>query len=127
MVTLTSSYVQLNKMHFYAHHGVMPQERLTGANFTVSLRVKYNLLKAAQTDCVDHTVNYACLYELTKTEMLKPSALLENAAWRIAQSIVNHLPQIEAIDITLSKDNPPMGGQMDGAAVELHLTNEKTI
>ena len=37
------------------------------------------------------------------------------------------MPEVEAIDITLAKTNPPMGADLDSAAVELHLINDKTF
>jgi dihydroneopterin aldolase len=33
---------------------------------------------------------------------------------------------VEAVDVTLTKENPPMGANCGGAGVELHLINNKT-
>jgi dihydroneopterin aldolase len=35
-------------------------------------------------------------------------------------------PQVEDIIITVTKKNPPLGAQLDGASVTLHLINDKT-
>lgn len=105
----------------------MPQERETGSDFIVSLRVKYPVAKAMISDKVDDTLNYASIYECVKSEMEKPSNLIENVAGRIADRLFSVFNKIETIDINLMKVNPPIGAECDGAGVELHLINNKTI
>lgn len=123
---ITSSYISLRNVRFHAFHGVMPQERKVGADFLVNLRVGYPLEKAMQSDEVSDTLNYAALYEVVKAEMMQPSNLLEHVAGRIADAIVKHFPQVTSIDLALTKQNPPMGADCDGAGVEIHLINDKT-
>jgi len=123
---LTSSYISLKNVRFHAFHGVVPQERRVGADFLVTLRVGYPLEKAMQSDEVGDTLNYATLYAVVQAEMMKPSNLLEHLAGRIADAIVKRFPQVTSIDMELSKQNPPMGADCDGAGVEIHLINDKT-
>ncbi len=124
---LSSGYVCLNNVRFHAHHGVLPQERTTGGEFIVNLRAKYPLAKAIESDDVNDTLNYAEIFEIINKEMQTPSCLLEHVAGRIGKSIMNAFPKIEELDITLKKTNPPMSADMDSAAVELHLINDKTF
>ena len=51
---------------------------------------------------------------------------LEHTAYRIAEAIIKVFPDIESIDLNLTKINPPMGADCSGAGIELHLINEKT-
>lgn len=120
------SVVFLQGVRFYAFHGVMEQERRVGGWFVVDLRVHYNVLKACQTDCVDDTLNYASLLDIVTVEMRQPSDLLEHVAGRIAQRVFDAYPATMAVDVTLTKENPPMGGSVKGAGVELHLINDKS-
>lgn len=124
---LKSSYVCLNKLRFHARHGVLPQERVTGGEFIVSIRAKYLFGKALQSDNVADTLNYAEIYEIINKEMQTPSCLLEHVAGRIGKSILDNMPMIEALDVILEKTNPPMGADIESAAVELHLINDKTL
>lgn len=117
---ILATYINIEAMHFYAKHGVLEQERLTGGDYVVSLRVGAQLDKAVQSDNVSDTVNYATLYDIVKTEMQQPSNLIEHVAGRIAKSIYRVFPQVETIDITVTKTNPPMGGDTSGASVELY-------
>ena len=123
---ITSSYISLRNVRFHAFHGVMPQERRVGGDFLVNLRVGYPLEQAVQSDEVGDTLNYATLYEVVKTEMMQPSNLLEHVARRIADAIVKRFPQVTSIDLELTKQNPPMGADCDGAGVEIHFINDKT-
>lgn len=115
-------FVCLDNIRFHARHGVLEQERLTGGDFTVSVRAGYPLEIAMRSDRVEDTLNYATLFEIINKEMQKPSCLLENVAGRIGESIFNALPKVDSLVIKVTKENPPMGGLMDGATVELHLT-----
>lgn len=117
---IVEGYVVLRKLRFHAFHGVMPQEGRVGGDFTMDLRVGYPLAQAVVSDEVDDTLNYASLYALVEQEMRQPSKLLEHVAGRIAQSIEHVFPKVSSIDLTLTKLNPPMGADCDGAAVEIH-------
>ncbi|MBO4718426.1 MAG: dihydroneopterin aldolase [Prevotella sp.] len=123
---IESSYISLRNVRFYAFHGVMPQERRVGADFLVTLRVGFPLEKAMLSDEIGDTLNYAALYTVVQTEMKKPSNLLEHVVGRIADAIVKRFPQVTSIDLELTKQNPPMGADCDGAVVEIHLINDKT-
>lgn len=124
---LTAGYICLKKIRIYARHGVMPQERLTGGEFEVSIKAKYPIEKAIESDDLADTINYAKVLDIINTEMQKPSSLLEHVAGRIAKSIFAKIPEVESIDIILAKINPPMAGDIGSAAAELHLINDKTI
>ena len=121
------SVVFLRGVRLYAFHGVLEQERRVGGWFVVDLRVHYNIMTACQTDCVDDTLNYATLLDIVTAEMRQPSHLLEHVAARIARRLFHDYPEVTAVDVTLTKENPPMGGHIGGAGIELHLINDKTI
>ena len=124
---LTEGYVFLKDVHFHAFHGVMPQEGKVGADFLVNLRIGYPLEKAMESDEVGDTLNYAEVYALVAKEMKQPSKLLEHVAGRIVKAISQQFPLVTSIDLTLTKQNPPMGADAAGAGVELHLINDKSF
>ena len=119
-----NTVVFIDEVRFHAFHGVMPQERAVGADFTVSLRVEYDFTKAAASDDLADTISYADLFHVMKREMLIPSQLLEHVALRIVKAVAARWPKVEKIDIRLAKDNPPMGADCKGAGVELHFINK---
>ena len=117
----SKGYVFLRGVRFYAFHGVMPQERKVGGEFLVDLRVGYPIEAAMQSDDVTNTLNYAELYQLVKREMDIPSQLLEHVAGRITRQISEQFPQVSSIDLKITKVNPPMGADCDGAGVEVDI------
>lgn len=126
MSMLKDSYIYLNCLRFHAYHGVEAQERLTGNDYELDLLLNVDVSAATMSDRVEDTVNYAEVYRLIEAEMAKPSNLLEHVAGRIGQALIEKWPQIQSVDIRLTKQNPPMGADCKGAGVELHLINDKT-
>ena len=123
---LQSSYIYLRDLHFHAYHGVEPQERKVGNAYLLSLRLQYPIDAAMLSDNVLDTVNYADVYRIAEQEMQVPSNLLERVAYRMADRIFRRFAFVEAVDIQLTKLNPPMGTNQGGAGVEVHLINDKT-
>ena len=126
MMKIRNSYIFLNGLRFHAFHGVMPQERLTGNDYRVDLKIDFPLEKAVGSDNVDDTLNYATVYTAVKEEMDVPSQLIERVAYRIADRLFRTFKAINEVEIKVEKCNPPMGADCEGAGVELHLINDKT-
>ena len=121
-----SSRIFIAGLRLRACHGVLPQERIVGGDFEVNLSVEYDITRAMATDDVADTLSYADLSELVRREMAVPSNLLEHVAGRIAKAIIERWPQVQSVSLSITKLNPPMGADCDGAGVELHLINDKT-
>lgn len=117
---ITDYIITLKDIHLYAYHGVMEQERKVGAWFTVELSLTITDTSCADTDCIENTVSYADVYDIVCREMAVPSNLLEHVSQRIIQSLLNTFQSISDIDITLTKETPPMGGDRLSAAVTMH-------
>ena len=122
----SQTYIFLKELRFRAFHGVLPQEREVGGDFTVTLRVGYPWQQAMVSDDVADTLDYAAVYAVVKSEMARPSQLLEHVAGRIAQTLFRRFPAVTSVDLWLTKVTPPMGADGEGAGVELHLINNKT-
>lgn len=106
-------------IRFYAFHGVLEQERKVGANFIVDLKIKTDFSKAAVNDSLDDTISYADIFNDVKSEMNKPSLLLENVCQRICERLFHSYPTIEHINIRLFKENPPMNSDSRAVGVEM--------
>ena len=118
---LKDSYIQLRGLRFHAYHGVAAQERLVGNDYEVDLRLRVDVERAMRTDDVADTVNYAEVFETVREQMATPSDLVEHVAGRMAQAVLDRWPQVTSVDIILTKRNPPMGADCQGAGVELHV------
>lgn len=114
--------IHLDNLRIYAYHGVLPQERMTGSYFLVSLTLATNFSQAVESDDLYHTISYADVFERIVEEMRIPSQLLEHVAGRIAQRLYNDFPSITEIKIRLDKENPPMGAQCQSCGIDLFTT-----
>ena len=110
---LKESYIVLQDLRFHAYHGVLPQERLTGNDYVVNLRIGYDIGDAMLSDDVNDTLNYAEVYQLVSQEMAVPSGLIDR--------LFRRFPKIEKVELKIIKQNPPMGADGDGAGIEVCL------
>jgi len=125
-MNLMSSKIYLRNVRFHAFHGVLPQEGIVGNDYLVNLVLDYDFSSALKTDDLQGTLNYAEVYQKVREEMAVPSKLLEHVAGRIAHRLFSDFPEIQKLQLSITKVNPPMGADSDGAGVEVVLTNDKT-
>ena len=114
-----TSKIILENIKIYAYHGVLPEEKILGTYYILNVEIKADLWKAAKTDHLDDTINYAEINEIIHDEMKIPSELLEHVAGRMIEKISKKFPQITSIKIKITKTKPPMQGEMDGVSIVL--------
>jgi len=99
--------IELKCLRFFAYHGLYAEERMTGNEFEVNLSVSYIPVSGTITHLGD-TVNYAVLYELLKTEMQTSRDLLETLVMEITERIHLKFPQVNEMNIEITKLHPPI-------------------
>lgn len=119
------SSIRLDNLRFHAFHGVLPQERTVGADFTLSLHLDADVWDAVWTDELGSTISYAEVYDAVAEEMRIPSALLEHVAGRIIRRLFSTYPTLQNLWLCLLKDNPPVGAECSGMGVELEISREE--
>lgn len=123
---MTTTQISLDNVRLYAYHGVMEQERRVGGWYTLTVVIDYPFLTALDSDNVADTLNYAEVLDIVKQEMAVPSNLIEHVAGRICRRLIAVYNNINKVSVRLTKDNPPMSANCDGASVLLCVTNDKT-
>lgn len=121
--------ITLNNMRFHAHHGVLPQERETGADFRLSLTLNIDAADAHGALCHDQlesTINYAEVFALAKEEMAQPSALLEHVVHRLARRLIRSYKVLREVTVALTKCVPPITGY-DAQGVTVTHTLRRTL
>jgi dihydroneopterin aldolase len=88
-----TSKIILENVKIYAYHGVLPEEKILGTYYILNVEIKADLWKAAKTDYLDDTINYAEINEIIHEEMKMPSELLEHVAGRIIEKIGEKFPK----------------------------------
>lgn len=114
-----TSKILIENLKIHAFHGVLPEEKILGTNYILNVEIQADLWKAAESDDLKDTINYAEINDILHAEMAVPSQLLEHVISRIIHKIKNKFPQVIFIKVKLTKTNPPMKGEMDGVSVEM--------
>ena len=118
------STIQLKGMKFHSLHGAIPVESIIGNDFVVNISLTADTQKGEENDDLDGTINYAEVYNLVKAEMAQPSKLIENVAYRIRESIVEHFPEIEKLVVEVQKLRPPVNGEVECASITLNYDKQ---
>lgn len=111
--------ITLNNIEIHAFHGVLPQERQIGGLYVVDIAMTVPDEQSTETDNLEHTVNYAEVYDVIKEEMAIPSKLIEHVAGRIARRVRHEFPLVSQVRIALTKKHPPIAGANINAKIEL--------
>lgn len=111
--------IALEGLEFYAYHGYYEEERKIGNFFSVDIKVKTELYEFSDSENLSNTINYEHLYTIAQEEMSIPRKLLETIANNITDKVFSSLPEVKEMEVSISKYNPPFGGQCKKAKVSL--------
>lgn len=115
--------IRINNIRVHAWHGCLKEEAIIGSDYRVDLEVQADLSKPAETDRLKDTVDYVHLNDIVKEEMGIKSKLLEHVATRILRRIFDEIPSVNTAEISVSKINPPIGGDVESVSVVLSAEN----
>jgi dihydroneopterin aldolase len=127
MATLHKTYmgeIKLKDIRVYAHHGCLPEETIIGSDYLVQLHVGADLTSSALSDRLEETADYVLLHKIVVDQMKVPSKLLEHVALRINQTILKEVACVQWSEVTVSKINPPIGGDVDRVSIILRSTRD---
>lgn len=116
--------VSLKGLEFFAYHGYYDEEQKVGNKYSVDVTVRADLKTAAVKDALSQTVNYEALYKIVKDNMQIRSRLLEHIGYEIIQSVFQEFLQVQWVEVSIAKFNPPIGGVCREARVT--LTEERS-
>ena len=111
--------ISLNTIRVYAHHGCLEEEGLVGSAYEVDVEIEANLNSPSLSDHLADTVDYVHLHHIVIEEMKIRSKLLEHVARRIIHRILAEIKLVDATSVTVTKINPPIGGDVDSVSVQL--------
>jgi dihydroneopterin aldolase len=120
----TTGYVRLVNAVFYGHHGVMQEEHRIGGRYEVDVGVELDFEAAARHDDLTRTVDYETVYGFIRRLVTENEFyLIEKLAYRIAHTVLDEYPDVEGVEVTVRKPNPPVGGPCDRAEATYHIDN----
>ena len=111
--------IALEGLEFFSYHGFYDEEQKIGNKYSVDIIVTADFSDAARLDRLSATVNYEALYKITASVMQQSARLLEHIAHRIIQEIRTTYPDLQSVEVSVSKFNPPIGGVCHRAKITL--------
>ena len=116
---LIMGIIKVQNIRVYAYHGCLIEEEKIGSDYRVDIKVKADLSKSTKTDSLSDTVDYVHLNKIVKEEKAIRAKLLEYVADRILDRIFDEIPMVNLAEVSVSKINPPIGGNVEKVTVEL--------
>lgn len=111
--------IKLKNIRVYAYHGCLVEESRIGSDYIVNLEVEADLSTPSKSDTLSDTVDYVHLQKIVLKEMAVRSKLLEHVAERIIDSILKEVQMVNKIKVSVSKKNPPIGGDVAEVTVTM--------
>ena len=113
--------ILLEGMIFHGRHGTLPAERDLGQPFVVDIELRLDLQPAGLSDDLTQTVDYSEVHRQAK-EIVEgpPVSLTETLAERIAGTVLEGYPTVEAVRVKVAKPNVRLDDTvLTGSAVEI--------
>jgi 7,8-dihydroneopterin aldolase/epimerase/oxygenase len=113
--------ILLEGMVFHGRHGTLPAERELGQPFVVDVELRLDLRPAGLSDDLTQTVDYGEVHEQVKEIVEGPPVnLTETLAERIAATVLEEHPPVEAVRVKVAKPHVRLGETvLEGSAVEI--------
>lgn len=116
--------IVLTGLTVFGRHGVFDHERRDGQDFTIDLRLRLSLAKAADSDEVTDTVHYGELAEKVAAAVAgEPVNLIETLAERIA-AVGLEDRRVQEVVVTVHKPYAPI--PLNFADVAVTITRRRT-
>lgn len=112
--------IRIKGLEIFAYHGVNPEEKENGQRFVLDLAMTANLSRAAQSDDLRDTVNYAAVRKaVTAAFTAQKYDLIERVAQVVCDAVLDGFPQVAAVTVELKKPEAPMNAVFDYVSVEM--------
>jgi len=111
--------IRIKNARFYAHHGVLDTERMSGGLFEIDAEMTCDVTEAEAEDNLKKTLDYEKAYNFIKEVVSSEKFfLIEALAYRIALKIISNFDVVQKVVIKVRKPSPPLGGLTEYVEVE---------
>lgn len=112
--------MQLHRIELFGRHGVFEEERRLGQRWIVDLDLQIDLRTAGESDQLEHSINYAEIYNTVKQIVEEESyQLVEALTERIADVLLEQYALISEVTVRVTKPNPPFDIHFQGVTIEM--------
>ena len=107
MSTNQTMRISLNKLLFVGYHGLYPEEKKLGNNYSVEIDIDFTP-KEGVIDQLDQTIDYVHVYAIVKKWMEIPTPLLETLVGKIADDILSSQALANKVFVKITKLHLPI-------------------
>jgi dihydroneopterin aldolase len=107
MSTNQAMRISLNKLLFVGYHGLYPEEKKLGNNYSVEIDIDFTP-KQGVIDQLDQTIDYVHVYAIVKKWMEIPTPLLETLVGKIADDILSSQALANKVFVKITKLHLPI-------------------
>lgn len=112
--------MQLHRIELFGRHGVFEEEQRLGQRWIVDLDLQIDLRTAGESDQLEHSINYAEIYNTVKQIVEEESyQLVEALTERIAAVLLEQYALISEATVRVTKPNPPFDIHFQGVTIEM--------
>jgi len=114
-----SDRITVRGMRFEGRHGVTPEERAEPQPFEVDLVLRFDLSRAAASDQLGDTVDYASVFATTRRIVEERSfQLIEALAAAIGDAVIAE-HAVDDVEVRLRKPKAPLPGAFETVEVRI--------
>ena len=118
MSTNQTIRISLNKLLFVGYHGLYPEEKKLGNNYSVEIDIDFTP-KEGVIDQLDQTIDYVHVYAIVKKWMEIPTPLLETLVGKIADDILSSQALANKVFVKITKLHLPISSFEGNVSVKI--------
>ena len=123
MSTNQTMRISLNKLLFVGYHGLYPEEKKLGNNYSVEIDIDFTP-KQGVIDQLDQTIDYVHVYAIVKKWMEIPTPLLETLVGKIADDILSSQTLANKVFVKITKLHLPISSFEGHVSVKIEKSRD---
>ena len=104
--------ISVEGIRVFAYHGHLPEEKILGGHFIVSVWVEANTSKVEESDDLLDTVDYVKIIEVVNKQMEIRASMIEVPARKIVDTILK-MHYVVKVKVEIEKREPPVNAAFD--------------
>jgi dihydroneopterin aldolase len=118
MSTNQTMRISLNKLLFVGYHGLYPEEKKLGNNYSVEIDIDFTPQQGV-IDQLDQTIDYVHVYAIVKKWIEIPTPLLETLVGKIADDILSSQALANKVFVKITKLHLPISSFEGNVSVKI--------
>lgn len=112
--------LKLEGMRYRVKLGLLPEERFLGGEIRLNVALYGDFSRAGMSDKIEDAVDYRRVVTIITEEVVHETFhLIEAFAEKLAKHLLDNIPQVQIVEVTVKKPQPPLPVILDGVEVTI--------